>query len=67
MAKSFVIPIRNVVITDRQAALVDRLVRSGQFPSASAVVREGLGLLERREAMHASAESPPGQTSVRFK
>ena len=51
MAKSFVIPIRNVVITDSQAELVDRLVRSGRFATASAVVREGLALLERREAM----------------
>jgi antitoxin ParD1/3/4 len=43
-------PTRNVVLTDRQAALVDRLVKSGRYQNASEVLREGLRLVERREA-----------------
>ena len=42
-------PTRNVVLTDRQAALVSRLVDSGRYQNASEVVREGLRLIERRE------------------
>lgn len=43
-------PTRNVVLTDRQEALVTRLVDSGRYKNASEVVREGLRLIERREA-----------------
>lgn len=53
MKMSFVIPTRNVVVTDRQASLVDRLIRSGRYQNASEVLREGLLLLERRESMQA--------------
>ncbi|MCI0747878.1 MAG: type II toxin-antitoxin system ParD family antitoxin [Verrucomicrobia subdivision 3 bacterium] len=43
-------PTRNVVLTDHQAALVGRLVASGRYQNASEVLREGLRLLESREA-----------------
>lgn len=47
-------PTRNVVLTDHQAELVERLVSSGRYQNASEVLREGLRLLERQEA-HAKA------------
>lgn len=40
---------RNVALTDEQNALVDRLVQSGRYASASEVVRDGLRLLQREE------------------
>lgn len=43
-------PTRNVVLTDRQTALVDHLVQSGRYQNASEVLREGLRLVEREEA-----------------
>lgn len=43
-------PTRNVVVTDHQAELVERLVASGRHQNASEVLREGLRLLESREA-----------------
>ena len=43
-------PTRNVVLTDYQASLVERLVRSGRYQNASEVLREGLRLIEAREA-----------------
>ena len=43
-------PTRNVVLTDRQADLVEKLVDSGRYQNASEVLREGLRLLERQEA-----------------
>ena len=43
-------PTRNVVLTDHQAALVERLVDSGRYQNASEVLREGLRLVEDREA-----------------
>ena len=43
-------PTRNVVLTDRQADLVERLVASGRYQNASEVLREGLRLIEGREA-----------------
>ena len=47
-------PTRNVVITDHQAALVERLVASGRFQNASEVLRYGLRLVEQREAEEAA-------------
>ena len=43
-------PTRNVVLTDHQASLVEQLVISGRYQNASEVLREGLRLVEQREA-----------------
>jgi antitoxin ParD1/3/4 len=43
-------PTRKVVLTEHQARLVERLVGSGRYQNASEVLREGLRLLECREA-----------------
>ena len=43
-------PTRNVVLTEHQAALVERLVSVGRYQNASEVLREGLRLVETREA-----------------
>ena len=40
---------RNVVLTDSQSALVDRLVATGRYQNASEALRAGLRLLEREE------------------
>ena len=42
-------PTRNVVLTEHQAQLIERLVGSGRYQNASEVLREGLRLLERRD------------------
>lgn len=43
-------PTRNVVLTDHQAELVEQLVESGRYQNASEVLREGLRLIELRDA-----------------
>lgn len=43
-------PTRNVVVTDHQAEMIEKLVRSGRYQNASEVLREGLRLIERQEA-----------------
>lgn len=43
-------PTRNVVLTDHQARLVEKLVATGRYQNASEVLREGLRLIEDREA-----------------
>lgn len=43
-------PTRNVVMTDHQASFVEQLVTTGRYQNASEVLREGLRLVERREA-----------------
>ena len=42
-------PTRNVVLTERQEALIESLVSSGRYQNASEVMREGLRLIEDRE------------------
>ena len=41
---------RNVVLTDTQSDLVDRLVATGRYQNASEALRAGLRLLEREES-----------------
>lgn len=41
---------RNVVLTETQSDLIDRLVASGRFQNASEALRAGLRLLESEEA-----------------
>lgn len=43
-------PTRNVVLTEHQAQLIDTLVGSGRYQNASEIMREGLRMVERREA-----------------
>ncbi len=43
-------PTRNVVLTDHQTSLVERLVTSGRYQNASEVLSDGLRLVEQREA-----------------
>jgi len=43
-------PTRNVVLTERQADLIETLVESGRYQNASEVLRDGLRLVEQREA-----------------
>lgn len=45
---------RNVVLTERQEKLIDTLVKSGRYQNASEVMREGLRLIEQREAEDAA-------------
>ncbi len=47
-------PTRNVVLTNHQASLVEQLVSTGRYQNASEVLREGLRLVEQREAEDAS-------------
>ena len=42
-------PTRNVVLTDQQAELVEKMVESGRYQNASEVLRDGLRFLQRRE------------------
>ena len=43
-------PTRNVVLTERQAELIETLINSGRYQNASEVLRDGLRLVEQREA-----------------
>ena len=47
-------PTRNVVLTDQQAELIEKLVESGRYQNASEVLRDGLRLLQRRELEEAA-------------
>jgi antitoxin ParD1/3/4 len=47
-------PTRNVVLTAHQTGFVEELVRSGRYQNASEVLREGLRLVEQREAEDAA-------------
>lgn len=46
-------PTRNVVLTGRQEELIETLVKSGRYQNASEVLRDGLRLVEQREAEYA--------------
>jgi len=46
-------PTRNVVLTERQEELIETLVKSGRYQNASEVLRDGLRLVEQREAVDA--------------
>jgi antitoxin ParD1/3/4 len=43
-------PTRNVVLTEHQADLIETLVESGRYQNASEVLRDGLRLVEQRDA-----------------
>jgi antitoxin ParD1/3/4 len=45
---------RNVVLTEHQQGFVQRMVSSGRYQNASEVLREGLRLVEAREAEDAA-------------
>lgn len=45
-------PTRNVVLTEQQAMMIERLVHSGRYQNASEVLRDGLRLVQQREAEH---------------
>lgn len=47
-------PTRNVVLTDHHEEVIERLVTSGRYQNASEVLRDGLRLVERREALEAA-------------
>ena len=47
-------PTRNVVLTTRHEELIEALVGSGRYQNASEVLREGLRLVEAREAREAA-------------
>lgn len=47
-------PTRNVVLTKHQEKLLKKLVASGRYQNASEVLREGLRLVEKREAEDAT-------------
>jgi antitoxin ParD1/3/4 len=49
-----VMPTRNVVLTERHEKLVADLVGSGRYQNASEVLREGLRLIEERDAREAA-------------
>jgi antitoxin ParD1/3/4 len=43
-------PTRNVVLTECQEELIETLVKSGRYQNATEVLRDGLRLVEQREA-----------------
>jgi len=53
LSGNFKMSTRNVVLTEHHEAVIDRLVKSGRYQNASEVMREGLRLIEQREAHEA--------------
>ena len=47
-------PTRNVVLSERHEAFIAELVGSGRYQNASEVLREGLRLVEERDAREAA-------------
>jgi antitoxin ParD1/3/4 len=50
LAQRTTMPTRNVVLTEHQEELIETLVKSGRYQNASEVLRDGLRLVEQREA-----------------
>jgi antitoxin ParD1/3/4 len=48
------VPTKNVVLTEHHVKVIEGLVRSGRYQNASEVLREGLRLVEQREAEDAA-------------
>ena len=47
-------PTRNVVLTNHHEEIIETLVASGRYQNASEILREGLRLVEQREAEDAA-------------
>ena len=47
-------PTRNVVLTEHHEEVIEKLVKSGRYQNASEVLRDGLRLVEQREALEAA-------------
>lgn len=47
-------PTRNIVLTSHQSSFIEQLVHDGRYQNASEVLREGLRMVEQREAEDAS-------------
>ncbi len=47
-------PTRNVVLTEHHEQVIETLIGSGRYQNASEVLRDGLRLVEEREARHAA-------------
>jgi antitoxin ParD1/3/4 len=45
---------RNVVLSDHHESIIEQLVKSGRYQNASEVMRDGLRLIELREAREAA-------------
>ncbi|MBN9222484.1 MAG: type II toxin-antitoxin system ParD family antitoxin [Mesorhizobium sp.] len=44
-------PTRNVVLTEHHEKVIEGLVKTGRYQNASEVLRDGLRLVEQREAL----------------
>ena len=54
LAEDEIMPTRNVVLTAHHESVIEALVGSGRYQNASEVLREGLRLIEKREAREAA-------------
>ncbi len=48
----------NIILTERESALIESLVQSGRYENSSEALREGLRLLEDRERRDVSKIGP---------
>jgi len=60
-------PTRNVVLTDHHEEIIDRLVNSGRYQNASEVLRDGLRLVEQRDALEAAKLAALREAGVGFR
>ena len=44
-------PTRNVVLTEHHEEVIEKMVKSGRYQNASEVLRDGLRLVEQRDAL----------------